>query len=288
LSATSGNGTTTITFTAGANGGSAITNYEYTIDDGTTWTALDPADTESPITIGGLTNGTTYTIAIRAISAAGNGTASNDVTVTPAAPTTTTTAATTTTTVLPARDSAGDLPQVTEGAKGIVVTDGVRTEVEVVLVDNRELVLAGDGYEMRLSGSASDGSSTEAGDDGRLNVTSGGSVSVSGSGFAPGSTVHVWVMSDPQYLGAVEVGADGSYSTTLPLPADLAFGDHTIQANGVTSAGEARSLNLGIELVASGELPATGSSPAAPIASLLLAAGLIAFVATRRRPAESA
>ncbi|MGA1034712.1 MAG: hypothetical protein ACO3VI_05300, partial [Ilumatobacteraceae bacterium] len=214
--------------------------------------------------------------------------ATTTTTTTAATTTTTTTAATTTTTVLPARDSAGDLPQVTEGAKGIVVTDGVRTEVEVVLVDNRELVLAGDGYEMRLSGSASDGSSTEAGDDGRLNVTSGGSVSVSGSGFAPGSTVHVWVMSDPQYLGAVEVGADGSYSTTLPLPADLAFGDHTIQANGVTSAGEARSLNLGIELVASGELPATGSSPAAPIASLLLAAGLIAFVATRRRPTESA
>ena len=278
LSATAGDGTASITFTAGANGGSAITNYQYTLDDGTTWTALDPADTESPITISGLTNGTAYTISIRAISAAGNGAASAGVTATPTAPTTTTT-----TTLVPNRDSSGQLPQITDGTKGIVVTDGVRTEFAVAVVDDKELVLAGDGFEMRLSGTSVDGGSLPIGTDGRLNVDSGGSVSVSGNGFAPGSTVHVWVMSDPQYLGPVTVGADGAFSGVFALPDGLPVGNHTVQANGVTNSGQDRSLNLGIALVPSGELPATGAGTGTLVALLTVTAGALALLSTRRR-----
>ncbi|MEY2975630.1 MAG: hypothetical protein RIR49_2050, partial [Actinomycetota bacterium] len=236
------------------------------------------ADTESPITISGLTNGTTYTIAIRAISAAGNGAASAGVTATPTAPTTTTT-----TTLVPNRDSSGQLPQITDGTKGIVVTDGVRTEFAVAVVDDKELVLAGDGFEMRLSGTSVDGGSLPIGTDGRLNVDSGGSVSVSGNGFAPGSTVHVWVMSDPQYLGPVTVGADGAFSGVFPLPDGLPVGNHTVQANGVTNSGQDRSLNLGIALVPSGELPATGAGTGTLVALLTVTAGALALLSTRRR-----
>jgi hypothetical protein len=81
LSATAGNGTATITFTAGANGGSAITNYAYSIDNGATFTPFSPAQTTSPVTITGLTNGTTYNIQLRAINATGDGVASSSVSV---------------------------------------------------------------------------------------------------------------------------------------------------------------------------------------------------------------
>ena len=85
LTATAGNGQATISFTAGSNGGSVITNYEYSTD-GTTFTALSPADTSSPVTIPGLTNGTNYTIYLKAVNAIGVSAASSSGTVTPVAP----------------------------------------------------------------------------------------------------------------------------------------------------------------------------------------------------------
>jgi hypothetical protein len=45
-----------------------ITNYEYSIDNGNTFTPLSPADTSSPITIPSLSPSTLYNIAIRAIN----------------------------------------------------------------------------------------------------------------------------------------------------------------------------------------------------------------------------
>jgi len=73
---TAGNNSVSLTFTApGSNGGSAITNYSYSTD-GTNYTAFSPAQTTSPLTISGLTNGNSYTLYIKAINAAGSSTAS--------------------------------------------------------------------------------------------------------------------------------------------------------------------------------------------------------------------
>lgn len=86
LSAQAGNNQATVTFTAPSdNGGSAITNYQYQLDGGD-WVPLDPASTSTSITITGLTNGTLTSIKVRAVNGVGNGTASDAVTVTPAAP----------------------------------------------------------------------------------------------------------------------------------------------------------------------------------------------------------
>jgi hypothetical protein len=74
LVATPGNGQVSIAFTAPAsNGGAAITDYEYEISDGT-WTSA--VTTSSPIAITGLTNGTSYSIKLRAVNSVGNGTES--------------------------------------------------------------------------------------------------------------------------------------------------------------------------------------------------------------------
>ena len=88
LSATAGDGQATIAFTPGADNGAAITNYQYQLDGGE-WVALSPADTSSPVTITGLTNGTAYQVRLRAVTAAddGLGAASDPVSVTPVAPT---------------------------------------------------------------------------------------------------------------------------------------------------------------------------------------------------------
>ncbi|MFI5934531.1 fibronectin type III domain-containing protein [Actinoplanes sp. NPDC051494] len=80
LSAERGDRSATLTFTApGSDGGTAITGYEVSTDNGTTWTAL-AADR----IVTGLTNGTPYPIRVRARTSAGTGPASTAVTVTPA------------------------------------------------------------------------------------------------------------------------------------------------------------------------------------------------------------
>jgi hypothetical protein len=67
-----------IQFIAPSNiGGSAITNYEYSTDDGASWTTPSPAVTESPLIINsGLTNCTSYQVKIRAVNSSGSGVAS--------------------------------------------------------------------------------------------------------------------------------------------------------------------------------------------------------------------
>jgi uncharacterized repeat protein (TIGR02543 family) len=58
------------------NGGFSITNYQYSIDNGTTWVTRSPEAITSPITITGLNDATTYQVKLRAITPYGFGTAS--------------------------------------------------------------------------------------------------------------------------------------------------------------------------------------------------------------------
>ena len=87
VSVAPGSGSLSIAFTAGPAGTSPITNYKYSLDAGTTWLTRSPASTLSPLVVSGLTNGSTYSVSIRAFSTAGDGVASTSVSVTiPSAP----------------------------------------------------------------------------------------------------------------------------------------------------------------------------------------------------------
>lgn len=83
-SATPGNGTASIAFSPPAsNGGAAITNYKYSLDNGVTWLTRSPTSTASPLQLAGLLNGHTYQVVLRALNLAGDGAASLPVSVTP-------------------------------------------------------------------------------------------------------------------------------------------------------------------------------------------------------------
>lgn len=72
----------TVAFTAPAsNGGSAITSYQYTINNGVSWVTW--SGMVSPNSITGLTNGTAYTVKIRAVNVMGAGATSAGVAGTP-------------------------------------------------------------------------------------------------------------------------------------------------------------------------------------------------------------
>jgi hypothetical protein len=87
--ATAGNASASIAFTAPASsGGSAITSYTATCTGG--GASKTGTGTASPITVSSLTNGTTYSCSVTATNAIGTGAASGTASVTPAATTGTT------------------------------------------------------------------------------------------------------------------------------------------------------------------------------------------------------
>jgi LPXTG-motif cell wall-anchored protein len=95
---TAGDGVLTVSFSAGTENGSTITNFKYSID-GTNYIALNPTATTSPFTISGLTNGTSYSVTIKSVNAIGDSPASNAIAGTPVASATTVSEPTTTTAV---------------------------------------------------------------------------------------------------------------------------------------------------------------------------------------------
>lgn len=73
LSAAQSNTSVAISFTPGADNGSAITNYQYALSTNGgssygSYTAISPADAVSPITISGLTQNTTYFVKLKAVN----------------------------------------------------------------------------------------------------------------------------------------------------------------------------------------------------------------------------
>ena len=83
LSVTPGNGELFIHYTAGSDGGSAITNYMYSIDNGATWTTSNPAVAMTPVPVKYLTNGTAYSVVLKAVNSIGESVSSATITGTP-------------------------------------------------------------------------------------------------------------------------------------------------------------------------------------------------------------
>lgn len=75
-----GDGNAYVYFTPGAG---TIINYEYTTDNGATYTAISPTDSLSPVLIPGLPNGSSATIGLRAQNSGGMSEISNQLSVTP-------------------------------------------------------------------------------------------------------------------------------------------------------------------------------------------------------------
>jgi hypothetical protein len=74
-----------VVFQAGPSGGTAITAYEYSLDNGS-WVAISPLPSSGTFAISGLNAQTTYNVKIRAVNATGAGSSSNVVAGTTLAP----------------------------------------------------------------------------------------------------------------------------------------------------------------------------------------------------------
>ena len=71
IALTAGDGNIAVAFALGTDGGSPVTNLDYSLDGGAHW--VDPGTLSSPFTIISLDNGTSYSVMLRADNAIGNG-----------------------------------------------------------------------------------------------------------------------------------------------------------------------------------------------------------------------
>jgi LPXTG-motif cell wall-anchored protein len=141
------NGSLSVSFASGADGGSPITNYKYSID-GTNYIALNPATTSSPFSISGLTNATTYSVTIKAVNVFGDSLNSNTVNGTPIAPAaivepTTTTAAVTTTTAAVTTTTAAVTTTTVAATTTTTIAAVVISSTKKVTVNKNELPATG-------------------------------------------------------------------------------------------------------------------------------------------------
>ncbi|WP_412745502.1 fibronectin type III domain-containing protein [Krasilnikovia sp. MM14-A1004] len=114
----------------------------------------------------------------------------------------------------------------------------------------------------------------------------GSDITVSGDGFKAGTTVEVALYSEPKVLAHAVVAANGSFSTTVTIPAAYT-GAHTFVAAGLGPNGKVRYLTLPVTIAAANSgLPVTGT----PVTALalfglaMLIAGGYTVSATRLRP----
>ena len=264
VSATAGNAQITVQFTDPvSDGGSAITNYQYSLNGGTSWTSMSPATTTSPLTITGLSNGTTYQVSIRAVNGQGGGTASSALSVTPRdpsassgdsgssgsssssdpEPTPTPTPSPTSTAAAPAPVA---VPEPVAVGEGLIVVDGRTTKVAVVAVEGRKWQVRGEDFSLEFVPQATFGQL-----DGSFSAKAGSWVDVNGDGFWPGTLVASYLpgaLADS--LGKATVGADGTFSVRARFPASLTAGQYVFQVNGLANATQVRSVNLGLRLLA--------------------------------------
>lgn len=68
-------------------------------------------------------------------------------------------------------------------------------------------------------------------------------------GFAPFTSVHVWLLSEPRLLGRVITNQDGEVTFRVSLPDDTAFGRHTLQFVATTRDGQSVGFAVGVWVV---------------------------------------
>ena len=196
----------------------------------------------------GLSTGVSYVVDVQALTGAGwsPSARSNPVTpggVTPApAPV-----------VLPGPLAAGESVLLVNG----VPDSSVRVDPNTSVTG---LTIQGDGWSMDLDGLGPDGRPLSLGPNGVLRLQNERDVATQGTGFLPNSDVDLYV--DPPvavtgasmraaateaiYVGTVRTDAQGSFAGVATLPADIAPGEHVLQAVGFSSSLQSRAMNLGV------------------------------------------
>jgi len=188
----------------------------------------------------------------------------------PTTTTTTTTIAPTTTTTPPEPLLAnGTLPELSSGVGQMTKEDGTGQQVQI---GTSEFYMA---LALETGSALYDNSS--------IILKSDLETIVTGAGFKPGSTVEVWLFSTPILLGTTIVLQDGTFSLPVTVPGNTPAGSHTLQAEGLTTAGVFRAVSAGVIVSKDVVLPETGSQSDGWLIVGMFALIIGTVLVTRRR-----
>lgn len=137
-----------------------------------------------------------------------------------------------------------------EPGASFALLNGEQTAASVRVVRTQVVVTTGP-VQLSVSSHGTDGSTHSPSGDATLTLDRGGMVTLSGTGYTPGSSVVVWMFSTPVRLGTAPVSSDGGLRASFRIPMAVEGGHHTIQVNGSSADGE-RSVSLGVVVDPSG------------------------------------
>jgi len=142
-----------------------------------------------------------------------------------------------------------ELPEVDPG-KALIITPTGNASAQTRIVNETTMVMSSPKENLLLAMSAIDsvGEPAKVSETGSIVAVTGQSLAVTGTGFRPNSPVKVWMFSNPRNFGTVTTDAKGSFAAEVPIPDNLAPGDHTAQVNGQNARGGTRSMNMGLEV----------------------------------------
>jgi len=142
-----------------------------------------------------------------------------------------------------------ELPEVEPG-KALIITPTGNASAQTRIVNETTMVMSSPKENLSLAMSAIDsvGEPAKVSETGSIVAVTGQSLAVTGTGFRPNSPVKVWMFSNPRNFGTVTTDANGSFAAEVPIPDNLAPGDHTAQVNGQNARGGTRSMNMGLEV----------------------------------------
>lgn len=117
-------------------------------------------------------------------------------------------------------------------------------------------------------------------------------MTISGTNWLPESTVVLTFQSDPVVVGTPETDEEGSFTTTVTIPADAEPGQHTLTAIGRDQNGDPATASCPITVTGGaapgGEIPVTGTNISLGLIILgaMIVAGLGFLVVSRRKKAD--
>ena len=169
--------------------------------------------------------------------------------VAPVVSTTTTTTATVVpaTTIAPKKQVVAPSLVNTPSAVGAATIGGKTTTAKTTRVNN-QLVFTAGGFTVTLAGVNPDGTIIPLSSDGLLEVRRGDMFRLDAQGFAPNSTVNIWMFSKPILMGTIEVGSDGLVKSTLKVPKSVENGLHHLVMVGVDKAKKEAKFEVGMNV----------------------------------------
>ena len=163
-----------------------------------------------------------------------------------ATPSTSSTTSTTTTTVAKKQTVPPSLVN-TKSAAGAATIGGKTTKAKTARVNN-QLVFTAGGFTVTLAGVNEDGSVIPLSAEGLLEVERGDLFRLDAQGFAPASTVEIWMFSKAFLLATIEVGTDGLVRSTLKVPKSVEDGLHHLVMVGVDKANAEAKFEVGMNV----------------------------------------